>query len=300
MGSGSFSHDAYRSYASATTVNAATGARKSAAEVFRNRSVVKALDPRNVTLRESCDSEDNPESRAIIIGLDVTGSMGMIADQMAGEKLGVLMGGILDTQPVKNPHLMIMALGDVRHDRNPLQVSQFEADIRIAQQLTEVYLEGGGGGNDSESYDLPWYFAATRTAIDCFKKRGEKGYLFTIGDEMPPYGLDAEHITNVFGVNEQHNYTAKELLGMAEQAYHVFHVIVEQGNYARRALQRVTKGWHDLMGDHAILLSDYTRISEAILAVIRVNEGEDPEAVIESYPDCKEVIRHALYGNVQQ
>ncbi|HAO33838.1 MAG TPA: hypothetical protein DCQ84_12920, partial [Candidatus Competibacteraceae bacterium] len=61
--------------------------------------------------------------------------------------------------------------------------------IRIARQLRRLWLEKGGGGNACESYTLPWYFAATHTAIDCFEKRGKKGYLFTVGDEEPPLEL---------------------------------------------------------------------------------------------------------------
>lgn len=39
-----------------------------------------------------------------------------------------------------------------------------------------VWLGGGGGG--SESYTLPWLFAALHTATDTWSKRGCKGYLF--------------------------------------------------------------------------------------------------------------------------
>lgn len=70
-----------------------------------------------------------------------------------------------------------------RHCRSP----GFEADIRIARQLEKLWLEKGGGGNCCESYTLPWYFAALHTAIDWFEKRGQKGYLFTVGDELPTY-----------------------------------------------------------------------------------------------------------------
>jgi hypothetical protein len=300
MGSGRYDHEAYTIYASAATTRG-DGSRKTAREVFTTRRIVDELDPSKATLRESCDSAENPSSRAIIIGLDVSGSMGMIADQIAGEKLGILMNGILDTQPVKDPHIMFMAIGDVNSDSAPLQVSQFEADIRIAQQLTQIYLEGGGGGNNFESYDLPWYFAATRTSLDCFKKRGEKGYLFTMGDEMPARGLTPSNIQRVFGKSDQSSYTTKELLNMAEQTYNVFHIIIEEGSYARRALQSVRKEWGDLMGDHVIYCKDYTRISEIILAVIRVNEGENPEDVISSYQDksIQDVVRHALFSNAQ-
>jgi hypothetical protein len=235
-------------------------------EVFRSTRINEALNPKGILVRESCDSEANPASNALIIGLDVTGSMGIIAHTMAKEGLGTLIEGILDRKPVVDPHIMFMAIGDVRSDEAPLQVSQFEADIRIAQQLQDIYVEGHGGGNDTESYDLPWYFAATHTKIDCFDKRGRKGYLFTIGDEMPPVGLNQGHIKGVFGTDDQRGYTAEELLHMAEEKYNVFHVIVEQGNFARRNVKGVVGAWRELLGKRAIPLSNRSRRGACFLA----------------------------------
>lgn len=293
MGSGSFDRSMYVAYANTATMRS-DGTRKSAQEVFTRRSIDSKLDPKNIVLRESCDSLDNPNSTPVIVALDVTGSMGMIADRMVEVGLGQLMGGILDTKPVSNPHLMFMAVGDVAWDTAPLQVSQFEADIRIAQQLTDIFLEGRGGGNATESYDLPWYFAATRTKCDAFKKRNKKGYLFTIGDELTPNGVTAEQIRKVFGTASQCDYSAKELLDMAKEEWEVFHIIIEEGNYARSNLTKVVDSWRNLMGNRAIRLSDYTKISEVILSVMLVNEGADPEHVI-NQSQVPDVIRHALF-----
>lgn len=299
MGSGSFSLHDYNTY-SRSTKFAANGATKSVREMFVQSRIHESLDPAKMQLRESCDSSDNPSSNAIIIGLDVTGSMGEIARNMAATGLGKLMGGILETSPVENPHLMFMGIGDVQCDQAPLQVSQFEADIRIAKQLDNLYVESGGGGNNTESYDLPWYFAATRTNIDCFDKRGKKGYIFTIGDEMTPHGLRQSDITHVFGScphDAPSFYTPEQLLSMAEEKYHVFHVVVEEGDYARRRLQAVHSDWTRLMGDHAIFLKNQHHLSEVITAVIRVNEGQDVEEVIASYAtDAQTSVRHALFG----
>lgn len=301
MGNARYDRDEYRSYASASTLRG-DGSRKSAEEVFTNRRLKDSLNPALFEFRESCDSEANPNSRPIIMAVDVTGSMGMIADYIAGKGLGDLMEGILDTSPVADPHLMFMAVGDVMSDSAPLQVSQFEPDIRIAQQLVDIFLEGRGGGNNTESYDLPWYFAAKRTKIDCFDKRGKKGYLFTMGDEMPPNGLTIRDLSRVFGpgLAEQKDYTAAELLEMAKEKYEVFHILVEEGSYARRRPGRVYDQWFSLMGNRVIGLSKHKHISEVVLAVIRVNEGEDPQLVINSYPNCADVINHALFPNFNQ
>ena len=135
-------------------------------DIYRARRINPNLDPHGIKVRESCDSYDNPNSTPIIIGLDVTGSMGFILDNMAREGLRDLATDIYNKKPISDPHLMFMGIGDVKYDRAPLHVTQFEADIRIAEQLTQIYLEKGGGGNSCESYTLPWWFAAMHTKTD--------------------------------------------------------------------------------------------------------------------------------------
>jgi len=162
---------------------------KSTAQIFTSYDLHEDLDPKG-TNRESRDSDENPESTAIIIGCDVTGSMGFIAENLIREGLGVLFEEIYDRKPVSDPHIMVSAIGDVDSDRVPLQVGQFEADLKITEDLEKVYVEGNGGGNNKESYDLPYYYAAYHTSIDCFEKRNKKGYIFTIGDELPPSYTD--------------------------------------------------------------------------------------------------------------
>lgn len=291
MGNSRWSTNDWAAYSSTTRSLASTK------EIFASSSIKDYLDPNGVLLRESRDSDSNPNSTAIIVGLDVTGSMGVIAQKMAQEGLGTLVEGILDRKPVTDPHIMIMAIGDAYQDRAPLQVSQFEADIRIGEQLRDLYLEGGGGGNSFESYDLPWYFAANRTSIDCFEKRQKKGYLITIGDELPPPGVEQRQIRSIFGTDEQRGYTASELLTAVSEKYHVFHVIVEQGSYAKRELPNVTKKWRDLLGKRAVLLSDYNYIAETILSVVEVSEGAAPETVLASWEnaDIRKTVHHALF-----
>jgi hypothetical protein len=228
--------------------------------------------------------------------------MGMIAEHIAKKGLGTLVESVLDRKPVTNPHFMMMAIGDITCDRAPLQATQFEADIKISDQLAELWLEGGGGGNHYESYDLPWVFAARKTSIDCFEKRGKKGYLFTIGDELPPTTATAKKLTESIGIAEQQDFEAADYLAEAQEKYNVFHIIVEQGSYATRHLKQVNAGWQNLLGKRAITLTDYKFISEVITAVIEVNEGGDPAEVVEQYQNeqCRAVVEAALYGKSQQ
>jgi hypothetical protein len=269
-------------------------------EIFKQRECLDAFNPALIGMRESRDSEHNPLSTPIIVGLDVTGSMGVIAEKMAHGELGKLMNGIFDRKPVTDPHVMVMAIGDATCDRAPLQVSQFEADIRIDNSLQDLYLEGGGGGNSFESYDLPWYFAANRTSTDAFEKRGKKGYLFTIGDEdVPPATpYSTGRFEGVFGpVQDASAYNSRAALANAQEKYHVFHIIVEQGSHCRHGNRvDVVRNWSNLLNKRALPLNNWEHLSELILAAIEVNEGADPVDVIKSFQDdaTRKTLHHAF------
>lgn len=269
MGGGTFDTRAYASF-SASTVG------KKTEEIYTSRGMKKELNPKGVKIRESRDSNDNPNSTPIIVALDVTGSMGMIADTIARQGLGTLFTGIIDRKPVSDPHVMFMAVGDAAAgDSAPLQVSQFEADNRIVEQLTDIYLEHGGGGNGWESYELPWYFAAFHTEHDSMAKRGKRGYLFTVGDEPIGPGLSKGDLDRVLGNGAEKGMPTRDCLEAAQRLYDCYHVVIKEGNHARSNLKSVTDAWHPLLGQHVILLDDHTKLAETIVTAIEVAEGRD-------------------------
>lgn len=294
MGAGRWSSEDYTSYARTTNYQAAPQA-----EVFRSSSLPAELDPSRIRLRESCDSADNPCSTPIILALDVTGSMGRYATDIAKHKLPELMSAVLDRKPVQDPHLMFMGIDDVHASSpGPLQVSQFEADIRILEQLRKVWIVGQGGGNRSESYDLAWYFAAHRTAIDSYEKRGTKGFLFTFGDEEAPYeALTASELQRVFGPGQYTSTTPEEVLRQAKERWHVFHVVIEQGSYFQSEPDRVRRTWNKLLDTNALYLRDFNDLTEVVLATMRVVRGEDMETVIAEAPR-PEALRHAFRNSL--
>lgn len=265
-------------------------------EVFAEKGLAEELDPKKIRLRESRDSALNPNSSAIIVALDVTGSMGYLADNLVKKGLGVLFKEILSRKPVSDPHIMVMGNGDAYYDKKaPLQVSQFEADITITKWLEKFYLEKGGGGNHFESYNLPWYFAAIHTAIDCFEKRGKKGYLFTVGDEEPPQILLVDHVASIIGDTLQYDLNTPDLLAMVERMYRVFHVIVEEGDYARSHLDTVVSTWTSLLGQRALRLSDHSKLAEVIVSAIEVSEGKNRDVVVKSWDKSTAmVVGHAI------
>lgn len=294
---GSFSSTSY-------ATRSATLASASREQVFQKSSINKDFDPKNIVMRESVDSADSPESTAIIIGLDVTGSMGFIAEEINKNRLGPLVEGILERKPVTDPHIMMMAIGDITCDSAPLQATQFEADNRMADQLSDLWLEGGGGGNTYESYDLPWLFAAKKTKIDCFEKRGKKGYIFTIGDEMPPRTAGRQLLNESIGTSLQVDYKIEDVLEEAQEKYNVFHIIVEEGYYCQSEHRRnsVFEAWGNLLGKKAIKMKHHKYVAEVIQSVMEVNEGVNPDDVVAQWQDinARTAVQYALFGSTGQ
>jgi hypothetical protein len=244
------------------------------------------LDPVNIQMRESRDSEQNPNSTPIIVALDVTASMGFIAAAIAKEHLGTLVDNILERKPVPDPHLMFMGFTDaVALSSGTLQVTQFEADTTIIEQLTKIWLAGGGGGNDFESYDLPWAFAAKKTVHDRWEKRGKKGYLFTIGDELFPEKAHADFIKKTCG--EFQSYSPEDTLKAAQETYEVFHVIINEGSYARGHKSQCLKSWQDKLGWRALPLNDHTYLTQAIVTAMDIMEGADAVNAIAAWEDAE-------------
>ncbi|MCQ2541459.1 MAG: hypothetical protein MJ112_04080 [Lachnospiraceae bacterium] len=294
MGAGYFTsrdwsdYKARRGFSASSTVS----------DYYTRRSIKDDFDPKNIKVRESCDSADHPESTPIILGLDVTGSMGSVLTTIS-KKLNVLIQEILDREPVKDPQIMVMAFGDTECDRYPLQVTQFESDIRIAEQLNDIYFERGGGGNDGESYSLPWYFAARKTKTDAYLKRNKKGYLFTMGDEKYLDVLGKDRIKYFIGDDVQANLTAEELYNEVSKQYVCYHLLIEEGCGMRVRGREVIDKWQNLMGQYAIPVADCTKIPEIIVSILQVEAGKDKEAVTKSWDKSTALVVDKAIKNLE-
>ncbi|MBQ6621842.1 MAG: VWA domain-containing protein [Mogibacterium sp.] len=239
-------------------------------ELFLSRKLDPMLDPKNVT-RECCDSEDHPETVPVILALDVTGSMGQAAVEVAKE-LNVIMTRLYDETP--DVQFMIMGIGDFAYDACPLQVSQFEADIRIAEQLDKLYFEFGGGGNYFESYTAAWYFALHHTRLDAWK-RGRKGVLITMGDErlnphIPLRGRAAS-IESVTGDKLQGAVETKDLYREVRRKYHLYHLNVDhRSSYDADGIRG---SWREYLDKDHYRSVKVKEIADEIVRIVKAEAG---------------------------
>ena len=194
----------------------------SAQDLYRSEQLNEVLNPKGV-MRECVDSDEHPETIPVILALDVTGSMGSAAEAVA-KQLNDIMTELYKS--VKDVEFCVMAIGDLSYDNAPIQMGQFESDIRIAEQLEKVYFERGGGGNAWESYTAAWYMGLNHTKLDCWN-RGKKGIIITMGDEpMNPY-LPMRPLAKATGDNIQGDIDTKSLYEAVTKKFDVYHIGID-------------------------------------------------------------------------
>lgn len=291
MGGGSYSRDSWAETKS-------TRSAMSTDDIYRQNRVGRihaSLDPRKINMRESRDSQDSPKSIPILIAMDGTGSMGKYADYLARTGIGEAITRIQDRKPVQYPHVAFGMIGDaIAKDQAPLQVTQFEADNRIDQIIQDFWIEKRGGGNSSESYDLPWLFASRFVSADAIEKRGEKGYIFTMGDEPAPhFKYGSGTLARVFGDDRvQGPIRTSEMLAEAQKTWRVFHIIIEQGSQGRS--QRTKPTWQKLMGANALFLDDHQAMPALICATMEYAEGKELEEVLQGCGNYRASVERAF------
>jgi len=235
------------------------------------------MDPSQFTsgVREARDSEAHPMSNPVYVGFDVTGSM-LRVPQMMQQNLCTLMGLLLRKAYLSDPSICISGIGDATCDLVPLQIGQFESGIEIEEDLAKLFLEGGGGGQQTESYELALYYLARKTATDAWEKRGKKGYAFIIGDEMPYPAVKRRQVRRVFGDKLQADIPIEQILAEAQQKWEVYFILPNLTSYYND--HRILDRWRSLLGQYVVRLPDPNGISELIASLVGVTEGAVDEA----------------------
>lgn len=284
MGGGYYSDDVYRS---------SSTARKSAGVADFHYSSVAAttkqvhptLDPKRINSKpfgklESRDSVDHPESNAVFVAFDVTGSnYARAVDAQA--RLSALMA--LLTKYLSDPQVAVAANDDFKVEPlGAIQISDFESDNRIDESIRNIWLVNKGGGNDGESYALMMYAAARKTILDCMEQRGKKGYFFMYADE-PIYSVKSTHdkhnkhkpvvekneVKAVFGDDIEADIPLADIIEELKALYTVY-IIWPQGGFDHAREQYV-----ELFGDECVVTSQHANlICELIASIIGLNEDK--------------------------
>lgn len=297
MGGGSWTSKAFADYSVSTgkaycsdgTIDYSS---TSINQVFRSNFMDDRLNPNGVK-RECRDSEEHPHTVPVILALDVTGSMGDAAKEVAS-KLHKIMEKILDQK--RDVEFLIMGIGDLIYDMSPIQASQFESDIRIAEQLDLLYFENGGGGNEWESYTAAWYFGLHNTELDCWK-RGEKGLIITIGDEIINPYLPFRELNRALGSNEQDGVKTIDLYRQVSDLYDVHHIHVSHGSRSEGRTSAVIKSFGKIIGDQNVHASNVNGLQDIIPEIVERHCGLHSDFIGEPRETLVSLIETPAHSN---
>lgn len=124
MGNSSYSHDDYvqrTAFRAANNIPTFAYSAKTAAAPLHDRKTHDTLNPvvfgkAGKLVRESRDSTEHPNSVAIAVPFDVTGSMGGVP-RIVQSKLSTLMSLLLKKNYCEDPQILVGAIGDSYCDR---------------------------------------------------------------------------------------------------------------------------------------------------------------------------------------
>lgn len=159
---------------------------------------------------QSCNKRIKSVSKhPIVIMLDVTGSNTNFA-RIVYDKMPMFYGQIEQKGYLKDFEISICAVGDMNSDDYPLQIADFSKGIEIDIWLKKLVLEGRGGGQRCESYEMAAYYLLHNFDFE----KGSEPIVFFLGDEAPYEKITgrfiSEYIKSDFNDSDM-NLTSKEV-----------------------------------------------------------------------------------------
>ena len=288
MGGGSWTYTSYNNYTTKSrgvTADTFATSNYTVQEMYTSKHLAPELNPKNV-MRECCDSDEHPHTLPVILALDVTGSMGDASVKVA-KKLNEIMTELYADKNIHDIEFCIMGIGDLAYDNAPIQMSQFESDTRIAEQLDKIYFEAGGGGNKYESYTAAWYMGLNHSKLDCWD-RGQKGIIITLGDEGPNPYLPKRGLEEATGDKLQSDIETKSLYQEVIKKYDIYHIAVNDisSSYTyHQSHYDIDDQWRDLLGDN-YYVATLDNLASTIIDIIKNRENSFmPTSAISSAPN---------------
>ena len=203
----------------------------------------------------------------VVISCDVTGSMGDWPATIFG-KLPYL---DLEGKEYLGPTMEIsfVAQGDAFSDNYPLQVRPFASGLELEKELKELIIEGNGGGNGGESYDLPALYYARHVEMP----NAIHPIFIFIGDE-PLYKTSIADKAKAVGISMDKNMPIEDVIKELQKKFAVYLVQKSYGSGGDSSDSSVTRQWEKLLGeDYIAQLPEASRVVDVIFGIFAKEVG---------------------------
>ncbi|MBN2533359.1 MAG: hypothetical protein JXB88_10725 [Spirochaetales bacterium] len=231
-------------------------------------AVQKSVNPDKL-VPASLHTESNAP---LVIACDVTGSMGE-SPATIFSKCPYL---DLEGKEYLGDDLAISfaAVGDAYTDKYPLQVRPFVKGLELKASLEELVIEGGGGGQSMETYELAALYYATHAEMP----NALNPIFVFIGDEGLYEFVDKAQAKRWTRTTLEKRMSYKDVLQALQQKYAVYCIRQPYqktgGDKMSAADVKIHKQWADVLGeDHMAFLPDATRIVDVIFGILAKETG---------------------------
>ena len=256
MGGGSYDRDVYSGSSSSGWGGSSSsfGASSYSASRFTSSYLDSSMRPSGKILESKAKSP-------IIVVLDVTGSNIDFA-RVVYDKLPMFYGQIEQKGYLEDFEISFCAVGDAYTDEYPLQICDFAKGIELDSQIEKIVLEGRGGGQEMESYELAAYYLYKNTKFVA----GSEPIIFFIGDEAPYPSVD-KYQAQEFDIEcDEDGIQAFDLLRKKVKD----NVFMLLNRYCGRNFEEhITASWEKLLApEHVVEISEEKAIVDLMLGII--------------------------------
>lgn len=226
-------------------------------------AVSKKVNPKDLVPKLLETDSESP----LVIACDVTGSMGEwpatifsklpYLDLEGKEYLG------------KGMEISFAAIGDAYCDSYPLQVREFVSGKNLEKELKKLVIEGGGGGQVTETYELGALYYARNVKMP---KAINPLFIF-IGDEKPYPFVTKDHAKDWTYNPIEKQLSCQTIFNELKSKYSVYMIRKPYNSSSSDAEdstnRAIYKTWSDLLGDdHIAILPEAGRVVDVIFGIL--------------------------------
>ena len=262
MGGSSYDRDVYSDSSSSGwgSSYSSFGASSYSASKLSSTDLDDCMLPNNKILESKTK---NP----IIIVLDVTGSNIEFA-RVVYDKMPMLYGQIEQKRYLKDFDIAICAVGDAYTDDYPMQVGDFAKGIELDSWLEKLVLEGYGGGQEKESYELMAYYLYKNTKF----VPGSDPIIFFIGDEAPYPSVSMNQAAR-FGIDCVEGGCSNPFELLRRKSNDNVFMLLNKF-CGRNFKNEITSAWQKVLApEHVIKINEEKSIVDLMLGIISMHSS---------------------------
>jgi hypothetical protein len=172
--------------------------------------------------------------------------------------------------------ISIIAVGDATCDRYPLQVVNFQKHNKLVKSINEIYPEGGGGGQLTESYELGAYYLLNHCKTE---KSLIKPICYIAGDEAFYDRVNSAQVKKLIGDDLKQDLNSYDVIKQLNERFDVY-VLRPEISYTKDQYETVHRKWKQIIpGERVLRMEDPESIVNCMIMLGGVSSNNYQQAL---------------------